>query len=151
MSAPVHDINMLKARLRKSLEAIGKSNGHACPQTQSNIDPVLHELYITAEAMAYFKTRHDKARDEALRVATDVDKAVERATKNMQGESVTGASGDLYTMIVDIAKPAETLDKVALRNYLTTTHKFTVDQIDAMMKACSKLATPAKRIKVVAR
>lgn len=149
-----NDIGMLRAKLRKSLEAIGKNNGHACPPTKSNIDPTLHELYVTAEAMSYFKARHDKARDAALTVAFDageLETAVERVKKNLEGESVIAAEGELYSMLVDIAKPASRLDQTKLRSMLMVKHKMSAKQVDTLLKECSDLATPAKRVKIVGR
>lgn len=149
-----HDINMLRAKLRKALDAFGKSNGHQCPPTDSNVDPVMHELYVTSEASSYFKTRHEKARDEALRAAFDVgelDSVMQSVIKNERGESLLALEGQVYSMTVDISRPATKLDVTALQSYLIREHKMTRSQVDKAFEACTTHAKPATRVKVMSR
>lgn len=145
-----HDINMLRAKLRKALDNIGKNNGHACPPTTSNHDPILHELYISAECQAYFKTRHDAAKTEALGLSDTLDDAVQGVIDMDAGTSVTLVSGELYTMTADISKPAARLDQRALRNYLQTTLGLDAATVNKAFEACTSKNSPAKKIKVSA-
>ena len=148
------DINMLRAKLRKTLDSIGRSNGHQCPATQSNADPVLHELYVTSEASSYFKLRHDKAREEALRMAFDpgeLDALTARVVKSQQGENLIPVEGDVYSMTMSISRPATKVDVVALQNYLITKHGMSREDVDKAVTACTKYSTPARHVKVVSR
>jgi hypothetical protein len=145
---------MLRAKLRKTLEGYGRTNGHACPPSASNVDPIFHELYVTSEAMTYFKSRYEAARDKAMEVAFDngdLDKALARVIKNNQGEALMAAGGELYAMTVDISRAASRLDATALRNALMTEHGMTRDTVDALFDNATTLSTPAKRVKVVGR
>lgn len=149
-----HDINMLRAKLRKSLENIGRTNGHAMPPSTSNIDGVLHELFVTAEAMAYFKTRYDEAKDKALEVALapgELEDIVTRVTDNMQGESVVCAEGDLYVMTMDLSKPSARFDQKAMRNYMRIELGMSPADIDKAFEAATSLASPAKKVKVLGK
>lgn len=146
-----HDSNMLRAKLRKALDNIGKNNGHACPDTQSNVDPALHELFISAEAQSYWKQRHDAAKEAALQVGEGLDDAVQAVIDMDAGTSVTLATGDLYVMTADISKPAARLDAAALRNLLQTKYKMSAKDVADAFDACSKKSAPAKKIKVASR
>lgn len=149
-----HDVSMLRAKLRASMDKIGKTNGHAMPQSSSNIDGQLHELYVASEAQAYWKTRHDKAKAAALEVAMPADELqeiVDRVIKNNAGESVIAAEGELYTMTIDMSKPADRLDAAALRSHLRIECGLTPEQLDAAWNAATKQSSPAKRIKVLGR
>lgn len=146
------DTNMLRAKLRKALDNIGRNNGHACPPTTSNVDPLLHELFIAAEAQAYFKTRYDEAKDQAMLAADDtLDAAVQSVIDMGAGTSVTLAEGDLYVMTCDISKPAERLDTRALRNYMQVELGLDKATVDRAFDACSTKNAPAKKIKVASR
>lgn len=146
-----HDTNMLRAKLRKALDNIGRNNGHACPDTTSNVDPTLHELFISAEAMAYFKTRHDEAKDAAMLMSEGLDDAVQSVIDMNAGTSVTLCEGDLYTLTCDISKPAMRVDQRALRNYMQTVLGLDKSVVDKAFDACSKANAPAKKIKVASR
>ena len=146
-----HDHNMLRAKLRKALDNVGKNNGHACPDTTSNADPALHELFVSAEAMAYWKQRHDAAKADALQLADGLDDAVQSVIDMDAGTSVTLATGDLYVMTADISKPASRLDSTALRNLLQTKYGLSAQDVADAFDACSKKSAPAKKIKVASR
>lgn len=146
------DTNMLRAKLRKALDSVGRNNGHAMPPSTHNSDPVLHELFVAAEASSYWKSRFDKAKDEALELAGDtVSDAVQGVIDLGAGTSVTAATGDLYVMTVDISKPAKRLNQTALRNYLQTELGMSRDDVDRAFDAASTLSAPAKKIKVASR
>lgn len=149
-----HDVNMLKAKLRKSLDAIGKNNGHAMPPSQSNIDPALHELFVASEAMSYWSARHDKAKEAALEACMTPDElqaAIDRVVKNDAGESVMAGEGELYIMSIDFSKPAARLDAAALRNHLRIECNLSAEQLDKAWDAATKKSSPAKRLKVIGR
>lgn len=145
------DINMLRAKLRKSMDNIGRNNGHACPDTKSNVDPVLHELYVAAEGQAYFKVRFDEAKAAALEVGEGLDKAVEGVIAMGAGTSVTLAEGDVYTLTADISKPAARLDQTKLRNLLQTEYGLTKANVDTAFAKCSTSNKPATKIRVASR
>lgn len=146
------DSNMLRAKLRKALDKVGRSNGHACPPSTHNSDPVLHELFVSAEASAYWKQRFDAAKAEAMELAGDtVSNAVQSVIDMGVGTSVVSAEGDLYAMTVDISKPADRLDSKALRNYLKVECGIAPSVVDAAFDACTKKSAPAKKIKVASR
>lgn len=147
-----HDTNMLRAKLRKAMDKVGKTNGHAMPASTNNSDPVLHELFVAAEASAYWKQRFDAAKTEALDMAGDsVKDAVQSVIDLGAGTSVTAVSGELYNMTVDISKPATRLDQTALRNYMKVELGIDPAVVDKAFDACSKQSAPAKKIKVASR
>lgn len=149
-----HDVAMLRAKIRQSLERIGNTNGHAMPPSGSNIDPALHEFFVAAEMQAYAKTRFDAAKDAAIEAGVErgkIDELVTRVTKNMQGESAILADGELYQLSVNISKPAERLDQKALRSYMRVELGLDPDKVDAAFNACTTLASPAKTFKVMSR
>lgn len=146
-----HDTGMLRAKLRRSLDNIGHNNGHACPETRSNIDPVLHELYIASECVTYFKTRFEEAKAAAMAVGDGLDAAVQSVVDTNTGTSVTLASGDIYTLTADISKPATRLDATALRNFMQTELGISADDVARAFDECSNKNAPAKKIKVAAR
>ena len=147
-----HDVSMVRAKLRAALDKIGKSNGPACPPTDSNIDGELHELFITAECAAYWKTRHEKAKTSAMAVAMTPDELhdmVTRVSDNMVGESIMAASGDLYAMTLDLNKPALRLNSTALKSSLQIDYGLSLQQVNDAFADCSDYSAPAKKMKVV--
>jgi hypothetical protein len=149
-----HDVTMVRAKLRAALDKIGKSNGHACPETKSNIDPALHELFIASEAASYWKKRHDDAKAAAMDIATtpaELDVIVTRVTDNMVGESHVLADGDLYMMTLDLNKPSKRLNGTALKNLLQTSYGMSKVEVEGAFSESSSFATPAKKIKVINR
>lgn len=146
-----HDTNMLRAKLRKAMDSIGRKNGHACPETNSNVDSLLHELFVAGEATAYWKDRHEQAKTAALAASDGLDDAVQGVIDMDAGTSVTLVSGDLYVMTADISKPAARLDQTALRNYMKVELGLDPDVVDAAFNACTTKNAPAKKIKVASR
>jgi hypothetical protein len=149
-----HDVSMLRAKLRKNFDAVGKTNGHACPSTGSNVDPMMHELYVSAEAMAYWKTRFDEAKDAAVAAAlspSELEDIVSRVTKNMQGETVILADGELYQMQMSLSKPSERFDKTKMANYMRTTLGLSASQVADAFDASTATAAPAKTVKVIGK
>lgn len=146
-----NDIGILRAKLRKALDNVGRNNGHACPETSSNIDPTLHELFVAGEAVSYWKTRHEEAKEAALAIGDGLDDAVQSVIDTNSGTSVTLASGDLYTMTCDIKRPAMRLNQTALRNYMQTQLGLDKAAVDKAFDACSTASAPAKTIKVASR
>ena len=146
-----HDVSMLRAKLRKALDNVGRNNGHACPPTSSNIDPALHELFVAGEAVEYWKTRHDDAKEAALAMSTGLDDAVTSVINLDAGTSVTLADGELYTLSVDIKRPANRLDQKALRNYMRTQLGMDAIDVDKAFDACTTKNAPAKTIRVASK
>jgi len=146
-----HDVNMMRAKLHRALDKVGKTNGHACPATTSNIDPVLHELYVTTECEAYFKTRSAAAKSAALGLSDTLDDAVQSVIDMDIGTSVTLVSGDLYTLTADISKPANRLDQRALRSWLQVECGLSQADVDHAFTECTNKNAPAKRIKVASQ
>jgi hypothetical protein len=143
---------MVRVKLRRALDSVGKTNGHACPPSASNVDPLLHELFVSSEASAYWKTRHDRAKDAALEACTiNIDEVLQSVTALDQGTSVTCVTGELYTMTMDISKPAARLNQTALRNHMQTVLGLSKAQVDEAFDAASSKASPAKKIRVTSR
>lgn len=156
MSATSHttDIAMIRAKLRKSFDNIGKTNGYACPPTTSNIDPLMHEHFIATEAMAYWTQRSkaalDSLRDNVIGVE-QLDEFEAVVVQRNQGDEWVMATGDVYMATVNMSKPASRLDAKALRNHMITVLGIATDAVDSAFKKCSKNSAPAKRFKVFAR
>ena len=148
-----HDTNMLRAKLRQAMDRVGKTNGHAMPPSTSNVDPILHELFVAGEAVAYWKTRHDDAKEVAMQAAggDTLAEAVQSVIDLGAGTSVTLAEGDLYTMTCDISKAASRLDQRALRNYMQTELGLSAAVVNKAFDACSVSNAPAKKVKVSSR
>lgn len=148
------DQAMLRAKLRSMFDRVGKKNGHACPETQSNIDPDMHELWIAAEGESYWKKRHATAKENAHDHIIDgarLAEAIAQAKREMAGNEFIAGEGDLYTMTVSLKKPAQPLDKTKLKNALMTEHGMTSEQVDKLYKSCSNTNKPATSIKVTGR
>lgn len=149
-----HDVGMLRAKLRQALDRIGNHNGHAPPDTGSNADPALHELYVADEMLAYAKTRRDDALDKCMHMAyspDELDEIVTRVTKSLRGEDLVALDGFAYQMTLSLSKPAKRLDQTALRNLLQTKHGMSAEQVSKLFDEASKYSSPAKRVKVMAR
>lgn len=144
------DITMLRAKLRKALDNVGRNNGHACPPTSSNIDPLLHELFVASEAMSYWKGRHEKARKEALASADDgsIDDTVSRVAETDVTETMVVAKGELYTLTLQVVRSAARFDQKALRNALIVDHGMSREAVDKLFDDATKKSAPAKRFSV---
>lgn len=143
---------MMRSKLMAALAKIGKNNGHACPETGSNTDHVMHEFLVSSDAKSFFTKRADNAKKELLTIIDNdaVKKAEARVKKNMMGETVTIAEGELYTTIVDIKAPASRFNKTVLRNELAKMGWQDIE-IDALIEDCTDQNAPAKTYKVIAR
>jgi hypothetical protein len=149
-----HDVNMLRAKLRAAMDKVGRTNGHACPQSASNVDAHMHELFVAAESLAYWKTRFDEAKEAALDAAitpTELDDIVTRVTKNMQGETAILADGELYQLQMSLSKPSERFDKTKMHNYMRVELALSSDVINRAFASATTLASPAKTVKVIGK
>jgi len=150
----VSDVNMLRAKLRATMDKIGKTNGSAPPASASNIDGHMHELYVASEGLAYWKTRFDEAKDAALDAAitpTELDEIVTRVTKNMQGETAILADGEHYQMQMTLSKPSERFDKTKMHNYMRVELGLSPDVINRAFASATTTASPAKTVKVIGK
>lgn len=143
------DTTEVRAKLRKALDNIGRTNGHACPTSSSNVDPILHELFIAGEATSYWRTRYDAAKADAMNLCVaDLDEAVSSVIKLNAGTSVSLCDGNLYHLSAEIKRPAKRLDQRALRNYMIVHMKLDKAAVDAAFAACSTKNGPAKTLRV---
>lgn len=149
-----HDTAMLRAKVRKAMDKIGNTNGQTCPPSQHNHDPLMHELFVAAEGQSFFKKRYDDAKKKVFEAAltkkelTDITK---RVTDTMAGESITPIVGEVYSLSIEVCRPAASVDETALRNYMRTDLCLSPEVVDAAFKHAAKYARPAKRVKVTAR
>lgn len=144
-------MSSVRAAIRNALERIGHYNGHACPQSQSNVDALLHEAFVAAEGANHFKNRQEAARKALLDEHVDADRldeAVTRVTKTKTSEGFIGVTGDVYALQVDITKGYSRLDQKKLATYLQVQHGLTADDVAEAFDACSEDTKPAKRLKV---
>ena len=94
----------------KAFNSIGRSNGSACPTPHDNIDPLLHEFYISATLHSAAKARYDKAKD-ALLDDEETGLGIEQAAlKVREGQSGTLQTSSLYTLTLKHNNGSDTID-----------------------------------------
>lgn len=142
----------MRSKLMAALAKIGATNGHACPQTDSNIDPIMHEYLVSTDAESFFKKRRDKAKKALLAIVDgdELSDALARVTKNDAGENgVPLATGALYRVEADIKRPAQRFDQTKLRSELMREGK-TPEEVETLIDKCTKSSAPSITYKVVA-
>lgn len=140
----------MRSKLMGALARIGTNNGHACPQSLSNIDPVLHEYLVATDGASFFSKRRDAAKEALLSVADTeaINDAKARATKLDAGENdVLIAQGEVYRATVDVKRPAERLDRGKLRKALLA-EGMTVETIEKVLDRSMTKQSPAVSIKI---
>lgn len=146
------DLAVFRSTLTKALNNIGRTNGHAAPKSDSNVDPLMHEYDVASVASSYFERRRKEALERMLGAIDQsaVSDAETRVTANNIGEEVFVASGKVYDLVCTISKPSERLDEAVLRATLMRKHKLTQAQVAKLIQECTKATRPAKRFRVVA-
>jgi len=89
----------VRSALHQALKRIGNRNGHACPSGGSNVDPLLHELYVAAEGKSHFANRHDLAKQSLKSNGLLEDMPEGGQTKIM-------AEGHVYNLMVRVNRPS---------------------------------------------
>lgn len=146
------DIGMLRAQVRRDAEAYDVDA--LMPQSPSNIDPHLHEMFVCAEMASYWKKRSDEVKADAVETVGDDEKlqaAITRVSETDSGESITLAIGDQYQLTCDLSKPANRLDAKALARYMQIELGISKAAVDTAIAACTKKNAPAKKFKVIGR
>lgn len=143
--------NDVRDAVIRACSRIGHSNGHACPHSASNIEPLLHRMFVASIAADYWSKELKAAVTAALDTADPnaVPDLVTRVTKEQLGASTQLSSGTKYAFNLEVKKPASRLDTKMLRNKLELSGKFTEDEIKSLFDACTKQNSPAKSFTVV--
>lgn len=113
-----------------------------CPKSESNVDPLLHDLFVCKRAEGYFKKRADAAK-AALKE--------NGFTENMPepGSKAVLATGNVYSLNAAVKNPSKTLDKTKLMTVLATKFGLKSDQVQEIIDECSKENKPAETLEAV--
>lgn len=144
----------MRSKLMSALAKIGKNNGHACPVSQSNVDPVMHEYLVTSDAQSFFTKRRSEAKNVLMSVIdTDMlDREIDNViATNIGTNGVELLRGEHYRCEADIKRPPvpNTVNKTKLRNILARMD-WTSNDIDELVEACTDERKPTVTIKIVA-
>lgn len=146
------EFSEMRSKLMGALSRIGLNNGHACPQTMSNIDPILHEYIVATDGESFFKKRRDAAKEALMSVTNnaDLNDAMADVIKNDAPTSgVVLAVGGAYKCVADVKRPVEALNKVKLRRLLINDAKLSATAVDALFERATDVRKPAVTYKVV--
>jgi len=128
-------IAKMRSSLHAALDKIGHRNAHACPSEKNNVDPYLHELFVSHEGWAHFDKRRKLAIKQALLTAGD------DGTDGVQpGTEATVLEGECYSLLVKKNNASERVDKTKIGNALA---KRGFDELD-VIKFMKEITTPTK-------
>lgn len=131
----------MESNIQRVLDSIG-TDMLPCPETGSNTDPLMHDLYISKRAEAYFKKRVD---------------AVKKAMKEqglfdnmpVPGEKGVLCTGEAYILQAAVRNATKTLDKTKLSTEISLRFKVSLEDVQEMFALCSKESKPAELIDVI--
>jgi len=123
------DAAKLTATINKAFDNIGKVNGSAMPQSNSNRDAVAYEFYIAQVLKRLSDARLDAAKEQSIAAGVIFDPKVAPLL-----ESVTQSVfvGDVVSVGVSTKRASQSFDKVkALQGLLAAlpAHKETINTI----------------------
>lgn len=144
----------VKQALFASLDKVGNTNGHACPQSQDPIVPYLHEYYVATLGESYFKKRRDNAKKELNKQLTDVQlsklkKVVDDVSKSRVANTCALVESDHYTLNVDIKNGASYFDVATLKVRLMRDYKMDATEVEALIESCTLRRDPSQSWQVV--
>jgi len=133
----------MRSSLHSALERIGYRNSHVCPESKSNVDPTLHELFVSHEGLSHFDKRRKVAIKSAVEVAgqSEVD-GVEPGTEQ------TVLDGECYSLVIKKNNPAERVDRAKIATALRK-HGFSEDQATKFMLDIIVETKPATSVRAV--
>jgi len=133
----------LRASLHGALDRIGYRNSHACPDTTSNVDPTLHELFVSHEGLSHF----DKRRKVAIKAAIDV--AGQSEVDDVEpGTEQAILEGEHYSLVIKKNNPAERIDRAKIGTALRKLG-FSMQQADKFMLDITTETKPATSVRAV--
>ncbi len=136
-------LNQVRSSLHSALERIGHRNSHTCPVSKSNVDPVLHELFVSHEGLSHFDKRRKLAIAEAKLVAgqSEIDAVV-------PGTEQSVIDGEHYSLVIKRDQPAKRIDRAKISTELRKLG-FSEDKATAFMLAIVSESKPATSIRAV--
>ncbi len=133
----------MRSALHTALERIGHRNSHACPSGDSNIDPLLHELFVAHEGWSHFDKRRKSAILEATMAAgqAEVDSV-------SPGTEQSVVEGEHYSLVIKKNNASERVDKTKINNAL---HRrgFTEVEVVKFMSEITTATKPATSVRAV--
>jgi hypothetical protein len=144
-------IDSLSAKLVKALTKIGRTNGLAAPNSQDEMNTLLHNLYVDETAEKFFKKQKEsslkavQAYDE--KIEDRVTKAVADTKKQDSAQDVVLADSPDYTLTLTTRKGAASFKKEKAIVYLRKIG-WSQDQVDGFVSACTDSNEPAKSFRV---
>ncbi len=136
-------IAKMRSSLHSALERIGYRNSHICPESKSNVDPLLHELFVSHEGLSHFDKRRKVAISAAIKAAGQG--AADAVAPGTEQAILDGVS---YSLVIKKNNPAERIDRTKINNAL---HKrgFTEAEVLKFMADVSVSTKPATSVRAV--
>lgn len=127
----------IRAAINRYLSACGKRNGHSCPQTGSNLDPILHHLMVSSVMKTRGKKEYELALENTIR---DLEICEEDF---VPGDDKTLVAGTAYSLQVKVSSPRKTIDaKILVAELLRRGVNSYI--IDTAVNKATKTAKPSK-------
>lgn len=119
-------------KVRKSFRDIGHKNGTATPPTQSNLDPVAWEVYLSTELERQAKIRRDNAIKHAIETGVMFD---HKEKPLPPGTEQTIYNGEIVQVSVRVNNASNRFDHGKLKGVLLR-HGVSADEVDSIYEEC---------------
>lgn len=106
-------LTQMRSSLHAALDRIGYRNSHVCPPSKSNVDPTLHELFVSHEMYS----KGDKRRKAAIIAAIEVAGQSE-VDDVAPGTEQSILDGEHYTLVIKKNNPAQRIDRAKISTAL---------------------------------
>jgi hypothetical protein len=126
---------VIKSKIAKAFDNIGRTNGTATPQSADNRFSTVYEYFVAAQLASAADKRKEKAK-AALQEAGILDKS-----KCIVGSTVVLYEHELGDFVAKTANPAERLDKTLLKNELIKA--IGAEKAEKIITAATKFSAPA--------
>ena len=131
-----------KSKIAKAFENIGRTNGTAQPQSDSNQFALAYEFFVADQLESAAKKRKETAKKACVEADLWDMKKVPGVTEELW-------SNEFVSIIAKTNNAAEKIDNDLLRNELMK--KLGTDEAAKLLKKCMKSATPATTISFVVK
>jgi len=129
------EIIHLKAAIQKALSNIGKKNGSAPPQSESNSFGVAYELFVSSELRSAANKRYDVAK------ALAAEAGIIDEEKLIEGAEIATHCNEYFDVTMKQAAASSSVDKTKLKSQLML--QFNLDEKSAQL-VIDKASKPRK-------
>lgn len=140
------ELSKAKSALHKAFKSLGHKNGHAMPQSESNVDPIIYELLVSSELRAAAEKRYKMALNNALDELGLND--IVRKTKPGMSECLI--QGKMFIMTLKVNNPSRRLDRDVLYSNIVGAG-VPPQEASKVIDQSYRSTTPAKRFEVSAK